>query len=376
MSEEELFALAEKAEETWQSEDLERVLISCIEDGTDYGLTLILQLATLNLTGNPYKYDFMRACILTALCWQNLGFIELEKTAVFNQNGRTQGEVINVLSHASVYLLNAQIELLKKYCPNLSNKLAEFSDTFDSKEFVGKAKDTLFGIVTNISPEEPVTIRLLTQLQALQLSPVLIGIESVEKFHSPFNMLFTAVLSRWFRINNLSLNNFNHLINSEVNEEIIHQFLNQHSYILEPFYANIWSKPRLGESLIADFIIQLLDDSYIVVEIEKPSDQIFTGADDLTAKVNHAVRQVLEYRDWLSSNQLYARQNYPNIWRPGGLVVIGLESNLTENQKLRLKQENESRHGIVRIVGFDWLHHRAESVYRNLIKHSSDRFSI
>jgi len=69
----------------------------------------------------------------------------------------------------------------------------------------------------------------------------------------------------------------------------------------------------------------------------------------------------LSHRHWLSSNQLYARQNYPNIWRPHGLVAIGLESNLTENKRLRLKQENESHNGIVRIVGFDWLHNMCGS---------------
>ena len=209
-------------------------------------------------------------------------------------------------------------------------------------------------------------------LLSFQTYPTMGG-KSIE----PFNNLFCAFLSRWFRLNNQVLKNFSDLIQTlKVSEEKLHKYLAKHPYLLEPFYASVWSKPSLGENLIADFLVQQMDDSYVIVEIEKPSDIIVNQNGDLSAKANHAIRQALEYRDWIASNELYARKRFENIWRPSGLVVIGMESTLTPMQTVRLKQENESRHGIVRVVGFDWLHRRAESIHSNIINHSFERFEV
>jgi hypothetical protein len=118
---------------------------------------------------------------------------------------------------------------------------------------------------------------------------------------------------------------------------------------------------------VADFLVRLMDDRYIVVEIEKSVDPIMSAKGDLSWQATHAIRQALEYRDWLISNYLYARQSFEKLWRPRCMVVIGLESSLTLEQTDRLRQENESRQGMVEIIGFDQLLKRAEAMLNNII---------
>jgi hypothetical protein len=130
---------------------------------------------------------------------------------------------------------------------------------------------------------------------------------------------------------------------------------------------------QMDARLLLPQALRLLDDEYVVVEIEKPSDKILNRRGNLSAEATHAIRQALEYRDWLISNHLYVRDRFENIWRPRCLVVIGLESLLSPAQRERLRQENESRQGMVKIVGFDGLLHRSESILSNIINSGLSR---
>jgi len=160
--------------------------------------------------------------------------------------------------------------------------------------------------------------------------------------------------------------------NSGLQEIIYHNFLKANPLILEPFHAQIWSKPRFGEALVPNFLIRSMDNTYTVVEIERPDIKIMTNAGELSAYTTHAKRQALDFRDWASSNQLYAQQTYKGIARPFCLVVIGLEYELNDMQLRRLQQENESTQGTLKIVGFDWLLKRARSTFDNLIQYGFD----
>jgi hypothetical protein len=171
-----------------------------------------------------------------------------------------------------------------------------------------------------------------------------------------------------FRIDGRALNEFHYLLQkTDISEQEVHTYLVQNPFLLDPFYEHIWSKEPLGERLEADFIIRLMDDSYIVVEIEKPGDPILNKKGDLSAQATHALRQALEYRSWIIRNHLYAKQRFENIGEPSCLVIIGLESRLSDEQRGLLRQQNERDN--VKIVGFDWLYQRAKAVLNNLMKH-------
>ncbi|MGK4880692.1 Shedu anti-phage system protein SduA domain-containing protein [Elizabethkingia anophelis] len=186
--------------------------------------------------------------------------------------------------------------------------------------------------------------------------------------------IFAALIARWFNLSSSGLKQFSELLTAEGKQEgDYHNFLSSNPYILEPFHAQIWSKPRFGEELVPDFMIRSMDNSYTVVEIERPDVQIMTRAGELSAKTTHAKRQALDFRNWAINNSLYATQKYPGIYRPYFLVIIGLESELNEMQAERLKQENESTQGVLKIVGFDWLLNRAKSILNNMINYGFDR---
>lgn len=116
-----------------------------------------------------------------------------------------------------------------------------------------------------------------------------------------------------------------------------------------------------------------MDNSYTVVEIEQADFPIMTKAGELSAKTTHAKRQAMDFRDWAINNNLYAAKKYSGIYRPYCLVVIGRESELNEMQAQRLKQENESTQGILKIVGFDWLLSRAKSTLDNMVNFGFER---
>jgi hypothetical protein len=312
------------------------------------------------------------------MSWGNEGFSHIVRNALSKEGWYAHSSTIRALAYAASGSLESFAEGFSKALPKLYERLDFPNGRFKSKEFIEAARRALFEYSLNTEPEVPAPYGLVSQLGTL--SVLTYDKEKTERSanaNNAYNAMFCAILSRWFRLNDKSLSGFANILQTQrISEENVHQYLARHPYILEPFYASIWSKVSLGESLIADFLIRLMDDSYIVVEIEKPSDAIISKNGDLSAKTTHAIRQVLEYRDWIASNELYARKRFDNIWRPTGLVVIGMESNLTPTQAARLKQENESRHGMVKVVGFDWLYHRADAIHNNIINYSLERFEI
>jgi hypothetical protein len=61
-----------------------------------------------------------------------------------------------------------------------------------------------------------------------------------------------------------------------------------------------------------------------VVEIESPKAKMFTKAGDPSATLNHAIRQVQDWRVWLKRNQDYASR--PQLQNGLGLTDIDLNA--------------------------------------------------
>lgn len=151
-------------------------------------------------------------------------------------------------------------------------------------------------------------------------------------------------------------------------EEDLHQFLIKHPILLDPLALEVRSKHELGAEFITDFVIKRLNDEYILVEIEKSTDRIFTLSGRLHSQLTDALSQVRDFQAWIHDNIAYARTRLPGIRRPEGLVVTGRSSQLNPRDRVRLDEENFSRRGHVRIVTFDELLDQARTVYRNLLE--------
>lgn len=99
---------------------------------------------------------------------------------------------------------------------------------------------------------------------------------------------------------------------------------------------------RLGSEFVTDFMIaEQLSPGYYwqAVELESPRVAMFTRAGDPARYLVHAIRQIQEWRAWLTSNQAYASrpreenglgllQVSPNL---SGLIFIGRRSEVSNS---------------------------------------------
>jgi hypothetical protein len=170
-------------------------------------------------------------------------------------------------------------------------------------------------------------------------------------------------------LNQPMLEEFANLLDSSPEkEEILHQFLVKHPILLDPLALEVRSKQELGSEFVTDFVIKRFNDEYVLVEIEKSTDRIFTASGRLHSQLTDAISQVRDFQAWIHDNVAYARTKLEGIRRPEGLVVIGRTSQLNSKDRVRLDEENFSRRGHIRIVTFDELLEQARAVYRNLLE--------
>ncbi|TWP31560.1 DUF4263 domain-containing protein [Apibacter muscae] len=319
--------------------ELNEIIILLYKQNNNDALNLVLKLAMSDYGGITFKAELQIIAMLGTLHWGIKGLEKLGKSTIKNDCFRAINNVTRLLSHISskslndFFFANSNLPCIKRL--NLEN------EKYKTEEWITNAKKVLIEVVKSVEKNDIFPLGLIQNLIY------------------PFNIsaqehMFAALMIRWFNFNSNNVYKYLELIESTTKKEIIyHNFLKNNPYILEPFHAQIWSKPKFGENLIPDFLIRSMDDAYTVIEIEEPNTSIMTKSGELSAKTTHAKKQALDFRDWAINNNLYASRKYQNIYRPFCLVVIGRESELTEVQKQRLKQENESTQGILKIVGFD-----------------------
>lgn len=72
------------------------------------------------------------------------------------------------------------------------------------------------------------------------------------------------------------IDGFERLIENDLLEQPYQEYLAEHPVLIDPLAAQVIDRQRLGLELTTDFVIRRLDNEYILVEIEKPRDPIFT----------------------------------------------------------------------------------------------------
>lgn len=134
------------------------------------------------------------------------------------------------------------------------------------------------------------------------------------------------------------LDEFEVLVAENLREEEYQRYLKAHPIILDPLAAEVVPKHRLGDDYITDFVIRRHDGRYLVVEIEKPQDKIFTSSGDFSAPFSHALGQVLDFQGWVAEQNSCARSKLPHIENPRGLLVMGRREDLTDRQERKLRR--------------------------------------
>ncbi|MEZ4328717.1 MAG: DUF4263 domain-containing protein [Polyangiales bacterium] len=155
------------------------------------------------------------------------------------------------------------------------------------------------------------------------------------------------------------------LVASEEVEEVYQRFLTKNPVLLDPLAAEVVPKQRLGSEYATDFAIRRHDDRWILVEVERPHDVIFTKKNDFSHRFTHAFGQVLDFQSWVDSNVAYAEKLMHRIVAPRGLLVMGLRRHLTDYQRDKLRRFADNSHRI-EVITYDDLVDRAESLYASL----------
>lgn len=169
-------------------------------------------------------------------------------------------------------------------------------------------------------------------------------------------------------LNERLLSDFRQLLDvAPEREQKLHDFLIENPVFLDPMAVEVLNKHALGSDLVTDFVLRRFNDEYVLVEIEKSIDSVFTRSRQFSSEVTHAVGQVEDFQVWVADNIAYARNKLPGISRPEGLVVIGRRQGLDTGLLRKLEEANFSRRGHTRIMTFDDLLSRAEAVYRNML---------
>ncbi len=162
---------------------------------------------------------------------------------------------------------------------------------------------------------------------------------------------------------------FERLVSQDCAEDEYQAFLAAHPVFLDPLAAEIVDRQRLGLEFVTDFVIRKHDGTYVVVEIEKPQDRLFTVANNFTAAFTHASGQVLDFQGWVAENIAYARSLLPNIEAPQGLLIMGRRAGLSNRQAAKLRHWvfNSSR---IDVLTFDDLCIRARALHASLRPHA------
>lgn len=339
--------------------DLSRMIIELYGINNEEALSHVIMLSLCDFGGITHKVEYQNIAALGTLHWGINGLKQLTKATIDKGDFRALSNISRLISHISSKTLNDF--LFSKFNFDSIKSLELKSDRYKEAKWIITAKECLITLAREAEKDDKFPMGL-TQNFGFSIN------EKAQKH------IFAALMARWFNLDKNGIENYLELVNQEGKDEIEYQnFLKANPYILEPFHSQIWSKPRFGESLVPDFLIRSMDNSYTVVEIEKTDFLIMTKAGELSSKSTHAKRQALDFRDWAINNNLYATTKFPEIYRPYCLVVIGRESDLDEMQALRLKQENESTQGILKIIGFDWLYKRAKATFDNIINYGFER---
>lgn len=332
---------------------------SLLKEGDNISLSQVIRLIDCDYGGSTYKWELKNSALLLVLHWEEKGILSLKEMVLRNPTHSN----ISLVTKFLAYVASGKLELFPLYikCGTFNKEYLE-SQKWKTETIRISAQSVLVDIMKGIEKETSFPLSAISSLFTSGLH------------NEVSEQIFSSLVMRWFKLNTQSIQKYNSLIEGEQFEEIkYHNFLKENPHLIEPFHSEFWSKPRFGEGLQPDFLFRLMDDNYVVVEIEKPWLPILTNNGNLSSYTTHAKRQALDYREWAISNQLYAKERFPKIWRPFALVVIGMEKDLSSAQIERLKQENESTQGVLRVVGFDWIYSRSITTFENLIKYGFNK---
>lgn len=158
---------------------------------------------------------------------------------------------------------------------------------------------------------------------------------------------------------------FKALLDLDPSEEQVQVFLSEHPVMLFPTALSVRPKVKLGSDWVTDFVIRRSESDYELVEIESPSHPLYTKQPNPSKQLTHAVKQVQDWRQWISEFPDYARRDLPGMARPQGRVIIGRRARLTTEAAKALHHHNQELNHIVIETYYDLIA-RVEQLIDNI----------
>lgn len=303
------------------------------------------------------KFSFPKYVARLYLCYQEAGIQEL-------------GRVLQICSrpkHFNAILGTIYFASKKKYFDPKVIPVADNQRLIEppiSDNMANVASEMLFSIVSQ-SIENPETFERI--IQFMYLGGSRINIESPDS--NEIQMDFLNILrDSSLMINYSVIHAFENLIGeSGQREEIYQKYLSENPILIDPLAKEIIPKQKLGDDYITDFVVRKLNNEHLLVEIEKPSDNIFSKSNDFTSKFTHALGQVIDFQEWVESNIAYAGSKMPGISSPIGILIIGRDRSLNPVQKAKLKRFNTTINGRVKVFTYDDILKNANILYQNIV---------
>lgn len=173
----------------------------------------------------------------------------------------------------------------------------------------------------------------------------------------------------WRDVKQKDVNELAHIIESATSEQPIQLFLQRKPALLIRHLGGghgRWVIPqkRLGSEHVSDFLIgdaHSFGYEWFAVELESPKAKMFTKAGDASATLHHAIRQIQDWRIWLTHNLDYARRArvesglglkdvQPDL---SGYIIIGRRcESRDDTNELRRQMMREHK---IEIHTYDWL---------------------
>ena len=159
-------------------------------------------------------------------------------------------------------------------------------------------------------------------------------------------------------------------------ETEVQDFLESHPWLLGLDYAQVRPRQPVIRGAV-DFLLERFDGFHDLLELKSPDDQIFEkraknidiqspSAFRLSRPLALALAQVHAYRDALSEEASHEKfYGLPHTREPRITILVGLASELTQQEERILRELNRSLHR-VEVVPFDILSRRAHAVLDNV----------
>lgn len=167
-----------------------------------------------------------------------------------------------------------------------------------------------------------------------------------------------------------SVKDYEKMINNpKVKEPDLQNYFKKMPILVERGLTKLIPKKSFGGEEFPDFIAVLHNGNHVLIEIEKPTDKIYTKRGNPSAKFSHAEQQIRNYLKWANEDKEFLRKrDLPNISAENtkGLVIIGMSENLSPKEKDKLKMHNFSSRSTHEIKTFDEILVENQQVIRSI----------